>query len=121
MIFFGVITFIFSSQLIRLFFESEETVRIGSIMLKIFAVGYPFFGIFFMVEESHIGVGLNTPTMIINIIHSWILEVIPIYFLTQYFGYSEVAIWWIISAAGAITSIMFYWYYKRGRWLTVKV
>ncbi len=121
MIFFGVITFIFSSQLIRLFFESEETVRIGSIMLKIFAVGYPFFGIFFMVEEIHIGVGLNTPTMIINIIHSWILEVIPIYFLTQYLGYSEVAIWWIISAAGAITSIMFYWYYKRGKWLTVKV
>jgi len=121
MIFFGAITFIFSSQLIRLFFESEETVRIGTIMLKIFAVGYPFFGIFFMVEEIHMGVGLNTPTMIINIIHSWILEVIPIYFLTQYFGYSEVAIWWIITASGAITSFMFYWYYKRGKWLTVKV
>ena len=121
MIFFGAITFIFSSQLIRLFFESEETVRIGTIMLKIFAVGYPFFGIFFMVEEIHMGVGLNTPTMIMNIIHSWILEVIPIYFLTQYYGYSEVAIWWIITAAGAITSFMFYWYYKRGKWLTVKV
>lgn len=121
MIFFGIVTFIFSGQLIRLFFESEETIRIGSIMLKIFAVGYPFYGIFFMVEEIHMGVGLNMPTMIMNIIHSWILEVIPIYFLTQYFGFSEVAIWWIISGAGAITSLLFYWYYKRGKWLTVKV
>ncbi|MEA1979814.1 MAG: MATE family efflux transporter [candidate division Zixibacteria bacterium] len=121
MIFFGVISFIFSSQIIKLFFEAEETVRIGTIMLKIFAVGYPFLGMFFMVEEIHMGVGLNTPTMIMNIIHSWIFEVIPIYFLTQYLGYSEVAIWWIITIAGTITSLMFYWYYKRGRWLTVKV
>ncbi|MCP4581822.1 MAG: MATE family efflux transporter [candidate division Zixibacteria bacterium] len=118
---FGAGVYLFSAQIIGLFFTSPETIAHGSFMLKIFAYGFPFIGVLLTLEQIHMGVGLNTPAMVVNIIHSWLLEVIPIYFLTTYFGFSQTAIWWTISGAGLVTSALFYVYYQRGRWLTHKV
>ena len=90
-------------------------------MLKIFAVGFPFIGIFIMIEEIHLGVGLNTPAMVVNIVHSWGFEVLPIYLLTVIMVFDQTAIWWTISGSGVVASAAFCIYYRRGRWLTVKV
>ncbi len=121
MIFLGLIVFVFAGDLIRIFFDNRETIEHGRRMLRIFAAGFPFIGVFIMLEEIHVGVGLNSPTMVFNIIHAWILEVVPIYLLTVYFGFSEIAIWWIISGATFIIAISFFMYYQRGKWLTHKV
>lgn len=118
---FGIATFMFAEPILQLFFDSAETVSYGVSMLKIFAVSFPFMGIFFMVYEIHIGVGLNTPTMIINIIHSWLFEVVPIFMLTQVFGFNQNAIWWTITVATVMSTAIFYIYFQRGRWLTIQV
>jgi len=121
MLAFGGVVYLFSSQIIGLFFSNPETIAQGGFMLKIFAFGFPFMGVLLTLEQIHMGVGLNTPAMVVNIIHSWALEVVPIYFLTVYFGFSQTAIWWTISVAGLATSAMFFVYYQRGRWLAHKV
>lgn len=121
MIVMGVATFVFARPITRLFFAGEETVAIGVTMLRIFALGFPFLGVYFIIEGIHTGVGLNTPSMVMSIGHAWCLEVLPIFLLTRYLGCSETSIWWTISAAGAVASIAFYLYYRRGRWLTIKV
>jgi len=118
---FGAAVYLFAAQIIGLFFSNPETIAQGSSMLKIFAFGFPFLGVLLTLEQIHMGVGLNTPAMVVNIIHSWALEVVPVYFLTAYFGFSQIAIWWTISAAGLVTSAMFFIYYQRGRWLIYKV
>lgn len=117
----GLIAFTFSGKIIGLFFDNPQTIELGSEMLKIFALGFPFIGIFIMLEEIHLGVGFNTPAMVINIIHAWGLEIIPIYIMTTHLGYTQNAIWWTIAGAGMITSTLFFIYYQRGRWLTYKV
>ena len=117
----GLIVFVFAGNIIGIFFDNPETIAYGRIMLRIMALGFPFIGILIMLEQIHIGVGLNSPTMVFNILHSWILELLPIYILTVYFGYSELAIWWAIVAATVIASSMFYIYYRQGRWLTHRV
>jgi len=121
MLVFGLLTFIFAPEIMGLFFEAGSTIAIGDVMLKIFALGLPFIGAFIMIEEIHVGVGLNTPAMIMNVAHSWLLETLPIYLLTIHLGFGQTAVWWTISAAGVISTTAFYAYYQRGRWLTVKV
>ena len=121
MLVFGLLTFIFARQIMGLFFDSVATIALGEVMLRIFAVGFPFIGAFIMIEEIHMGVGLNTPTMIMNIIHSWGLEALPIYVLTVLLVLNQTAVWWTISASGVLSSAVFYAYYRRGRWLTIKV
>jgi putative MATE family efflux protein len=118
---YGLITFFFAEPIIRAFFDNADTVTTGASMLRIFALGFPFFGAFFMVQEIHVGVGLNSPAMVMTLVHSWALEVVPIYFFTQYLGYDADAIWWTITVSGVIISVAFYLYYLRGRWLTVKL
>ncbi len=121
MIAMGLITFIFAERIMGLFFESPETIGYGVTMLQVLAIGFPFIGLFIMLEEIHVGVGLNTPPMVFNIIHAWLFEVIPIFILTKYFGFDQDIIWWVIVIALVLTSSIFYQYYRQGRWLTIKV
>ena len=107
--------------IMAMFFDNEITIGHGVTMLKIMALGLPFFGAYLMVGEIHMGVGLNTPAMVMDIIHAWVLQVGPILILTNLMGFDQTAIWWTIAAAGTVSSVAFYFYYQRGRWLTVKV
>ncbi len=117
----GVLTFAFAGPYMRVFFDSEETVSHGIAILQITAVSFPFFGAFLMLEQIHLGVGLNAPYMVFSIIHSWLFQVLPAVLLTQLLGFNEVAVWWVLTGSGILTTILFYFYYRRGRWLTAKV
>jgi putative MATE family efflux protein len=118
---FGLIVFALAPQIVGLFFKNPETVAHGVTLLRVFSLGFPFFGVLMMVEFVHTGVGMNTPAMVINIINSWLLQVLPIFLLRQFFGGGEQVVWWIITLANVVCAFLFYAYYLRGRWLTVKV
>ncbi len=117
----GVLTFAFAGQYVRIFFDNEETVMHGITLLRIFAISFPFFGAFIMLEQIHLGVGLNAPFMVFSIVHSWLFQVVPAVIATQFLGFTEVSVWWILTCSGIVTTTLFYAYYRRGRWLTAKV
>ncbi len=117
----GLIIFFGARIIMRLYFESPETVHYGVMLLRILAVGMPFVGIFIMLEQIYTGVGLNTPAMVVSIGHSWLLEIPSIYILTQILNFDQNAVWWSLSAATAVSALVFLWYYRRGQWLEVKV
>lgn len=117
----GLIVFFGAGIIMRLYFDSPETVHNGIVLLRILAVGMPFVGIYIMLEQIYTGVGLNTPAMVVSIGHSWLLEIPAIYILTQILNFSQNAVWWTLTAATAVSSLAFYWYYRRGQWLEVKV
>jgi putative MATE family efflux protein len=112
---------VFAPQFVRLFFDSADTVAHGVAILRIFAVSLPALGLYLMVEEVHIGVGLNTPMMVLSILHSWGLQVLPILLLTQIFDTDQLAVWWTMTISIWISSMGALWYYRRGRWLTTEV
>ncbi|MDH4157417.1 MAG: MATE family efflux transporter [candidate division Zixibacteria bacterium] len=118
---FAVFTFVLARPYMTLFFDSSETIHLGVEILRIVAIGFPFFGAYIMLEQIHVGVGLNMPFMVFAIIHAWGLQVLPAVVVTQVFGLNETAVWWVLTLAGIITATLFYAYYTRGRWLTAKV
>lgn len=118
---FGVLVYFLCEWFMGLFFDSADTVAQGSAILRTFAIAFPFFGALIMLEEIHLGVGLNTPAMIVTIIQSWGLQVLPIVLLTQVVNLDQYTIWWILACSGIISAIGFYVYYRRGRWLEVQV
>ncbi|RKX25726.1 MAG: hypothetical protein DRP45_05225, partial [Candidatus Zixiibacteriota bacterium] len=117
----AVLTFIFAEMYMGIFFDSPETIQYGTQLLRILALGFPFFGVFIMLEMIHTGVGLNTPPMVVSVIHSWGLQVLPAVVATQFLGFDQNAVWQIMTFSGVVSSIGFYVYYRRGRWLTYKV
>ena len=117
----GLITFFGAEIIMKIYFDSSETIAYGASLLKILAIGFPFLGIYIMLEQIYLGVGLNTPSMIVSIAHSWALEIPAIFVLTQVFDLDQNSVWWAITAATFISTSAFYWYYRRGQWLEAKV
>jgi Na+-driven multidrug efflux pump len=117
----GTLAFIFAEQIMMIFFQAPATIGYGVTMLRILAFGFPFVGVFIMLEEIHMGVGLNTPSMVMAVIHSWLFQALPIFVFTQVLDYQVTAVWWTMTTSLTVSSFLFYGYYRRGRWLTVRV
>ena len=117
----GIIVFFLSKPIMSLYFSSPETVANGVALLRILVVAFPFMGAYIMLHEIYAGVGLNTPGMILNVGNAWILEIPAIFILTRIFHFDQIAVWWVVAGASAISMLLFYWYYRRGQWLHVKV
>jgi len=117
----GLASFFLAEFYMGLFFNSTETIQYGVELLRIWAIGFPFFGALIMLEMVYQGVGMNTPVMIMIAIHGWGFQVLPALLVTQVFGMDQTAVWWVFGISGIISSIGFYLYYRRGKWLTVKV
>lgn len=111
----------FARPIMKIYFDNPETVQYGVTLLRIMAIGFPFTGIYLMLEQVYGGVGLNTPAMVVSVGHSWALEIPAIYLFTQVLHYSQDLVWWSITAATFVSAIGFYWYYRKGQWLEVKV
>jgi len=121
MVAFGVAIYFLAGKIMGLFFDSAETVAHGVTMLRILSLAFPALGVFLMVEEIHMGVGLNAPMMVFSIIHSWGLQVIPIVLAVTLFAGTPVAVWWIITISINLSTIAVFIYYLRGRWLVTRV
>ncbi len=117
----GLLLFALAPQVLGIFFSHPDTIAHGVTILRVFAFSLPFFGVMMMCEFIHTGVGLNVPAMVVNFINAWLLQVLPIFIMRQYLGASEMTVWVTITIATAISAILFYSYYRRGRWLTVRV
>lgn len=117
----GLIVFLFAGPITRIFFSEPDIIAHGITVLRIMAVGFPFLGIFFTVSHVYTGVGENRPPMVINILHAWALEVPAIYITTQVLNFNQVAVWWSITGATIVSMMAFYWYFRKGTWLQVKV
>ena len=121
MLIIGVLIFLLARPIMGIFFEHGETAQHGVTLLRIFAFGFPFLGGWLMTQSIHGGVGHNTPNMVINIIHSWGFQVLPVLIATQFFGGGELTVWWILNLASVASFFVYYAYYQKGKWLTVKV
>jgi len=117
----GLIVFFFAGAIMKVFFNEPDIIAHGVAVLRILAIGFPFLGIYFTISNVYTGVGENRPPMVLNIIHAWVLEVPAIYITTQVLGFNQIAVWWSITGATIITMLAFYWYFRKGTWLHVKV
>jgi putative MATE family efflux protein len=115
-----VIVFL-AEPIMRLYFGNSETIKHGVTILRTLALAFPFWGIYIMLEEIHAGVGLNIPAMVITSVGAWLIQVPFIYAFTNWFGFDQVSIWWILVFSIILSTGVFYIYFRRGQWLEVKV
>jgi putative MATE family efflux protein len=118
----GVIVFVFAGPIMRIFFAQEpEIIGFGVTLLRIFALSFPFLGLHLMLENVYAGVGENRPSMILNMLHSWGLEIPAVFITTRIFQMDQNAVWMSLTGAEAIAATAFFVYFRNGRWLHVKV
>lgn len=117
MAFFGLINFVFAPLIVKIFFQTPNLVSLGTTLLRIQAIGFPLLGLYIILEMVFAGAGDNVPPMIIGMIYSWALEIPLILIFTRVFGFDQNGVWWAIVLATFVGSSIFYYWYRKGKWL----
>jgi putative MATE family efflux protein len=121
MSFFSLVNLVFAPQIVWFFFKTPEMISLGSTILRITAVCFPFIGLFIAMEEIYTGAGENKPAMAFSLIHSWVLEIPMALVLTRVLYVNQVGVWWAISVASILSSLLFYLWFRRGGWMRKSV
>jgi putative MATE family efflux protein len=111
----------FSSPIIRIFTQDETVVAYGAEALKIIGAGYIFYGIGMVMTQALNGAGdTRTPT-VINFICFWIFQVPFAYFLAKGLQLNSTGAFIAIPVAESMIALMAWYFFKKGKWKTVKV
>ncbi len=107
---------IFRQQLVSMFNNDLEVIRIGSEYLTIVNSFYFLFILMFIFNGVLRGAGDTLVPMFITILSLWIVRVPLAAILSQYMG--EHGIWWSIPIAWFVGMLGAFIYYLSGKWKT---
>jgi len=119
---FVMLLFVFFPYPIIRFFTSEEAViAFGAQALQIIGTGYIFYGIGMVMTQALNGAGdTRTPT-VINFVCFWLFQVPLAYFLAKGLNMRSTGAFIAVPVAETLIAVIAWYYFKRGKWKTVKV
>jgi putative MATE family efflux protein len=116
---FGI--FISAPLIVRMFFSDLSMQAPGIAILRIMSMSLPFIGLHIGAETVFEGAGLNTPPMVLSIVHSWVM-VIPFMWLAgpvlELGPNAVIAGFALAHFIGGLAAV---WLFRRGKWLQHQV
>lgn len=109
-----LIVILFKKQLMGLFTNDAEVIRIGSQYLLIVCSFYLLFTVMFKINGVLRGAGDTLIPMFISLFSLWVIRIPFAWIFSSRIG--ETGIWWAIPAGWLIGLILYYLYYITGRW-----
>ena len=123
-IFMSLVTLLFVcfSEVIISFYTSDKVIlAYGSQALRIIGFGYIFYGIGMVMIQSLNGAGdTKTPTWI-NIFSFWVIQIPLAWFLAVHLKLGPIGSFIAIPSAETVLAVLAFYYFKKGKWKTVKV
>ena len=100
----GALT-LFAPQVLALFSDDADTLRIGVPMLRILALGYLANTLTMVLNGAQIGAGDTVAPMVINIVALWVIQIPLVYIFSQVLHLGATSIWialvigWLVQLA----------------------
>ena len=111
----------FAEPIIRIFTQDDAVVHFGALSLRIMGAGYVFYGIGMVMTQALNGAGdTRTPT-IIYFICFWLFQVPFAYFLAKGMDLKSTGAFIAIPVAESLIALVALYFFKKGKWKTVKV
>ncbi|MES2704411.1 MAG: MATE family efflux transporter [Bacteroidota bacterium] len=107
--------------IIRFFVKDPEIVAYGARALQIIGSGYIFYGIGMVMTQALNGAGdTRTPT-IIYFVGFWLFQVPLAYFLAKGLDLKTTGAFMAVPIAETVIALIALYFFKKGKWKTVKV
>ncbi len=111
----------FANPIIRLFTNEEAIVAYGVRSLQIIGAGYIFYGIGMVMTQALNGAGdTRTPT-VINFVCFWMFQIPMAYFLARGMDMKADGAFIAIPVAETAIALVAWYFFKKGKWKTIKV
>ncbi|PVX52124.1 putative MATE family efflux protein [Balneicella halophila] len=107
---------IFGENLMGIFTEDPEIIRIGKEYLVIVSSFYALFVILFNSNGVLRGAGDTLIPMFVTIVALWIVRIPVAYYLAGFMG--ETGVWWSVPAGWAVGATFSTLYFFSGKWRT---
>lgn len=106
----------FSRGLMRLFTDDVVVIELGHSYLIVIAIFYIFFSTMFVFTGVLRGAGDTLIPMFISLFSLWIVRIPIAYLLSNIPSIGVHGIWWSIPIGWFAGLIVYYFYYRSGRW-----
>ncbi len=117
----SVITVLFGRPLMMMFTDDPLVITMGQDYLKIIGSFYILFSVMFVINGLLRGAGDTLVPMFISLFALWLVRIPVAYFLSNNPAIGVHGIWWSIPVGWLAGMILYYWYYRLGRWKTKAV
>ncbi len=117
----GIITFLFSRQLIGIFIDDPEVIRIGAIGLKIWAFALPGMAINQSLAGGLRGAGDTRWVFLLTTISMWTMRVGGGALMVFSLNLGAPGAWIGAVLDHSIRSILLWWRFARGKWQSIEV
>jgi len=117
----GVILIIFPEVFIRLFIDNPEVIRNGAISLRIISIGFISYALGMVLTQAFNGSGDTVTPTRINFFCFWLLEIPLAYLLAIVFDLKIYGISAAIVVAETILTLTAWYFFRKGKWKTIKV
>ncbi len=117
----SIIYLIFARTFLSWFTDSPVVIENGAVCLQIIAAGYLAYAYGMVVIQSFNGSGdTYTPTLI-NFICFWLFQLPFAYLMAVVLEYGPIGVFWAITLAEILIAIIGIWFFRKGKWKTMKV
>lgn len=107
---------LFGGDLVRLFVNDPEAVRLGDLMFKVVSPSLLMFGLYFALSGAFQGAGDTKVILALSIIRLWIIRVPLAYWLAYRTTLGPLSIWIAMFASNFSTALAGFVWYRLGRW-----
>ena len=117
----SILFLVWSKPIVSIFSPVEEVINTGSLCLRVFALGYVFYAFGMVLIQSFNGAGdTKTPTYI-NFVCFWMFQLPLAYFTALYLERGPVGVMISIVLAEILLTLISAYYFRLGKWKTIKV
>lgn len=117
----SIIYLIFARTFLSWFTDNPIVIENGAVCLQIIAAGYLAYAYGMVVIQSFNGSGdTYTPTLI-NFICFWLFQLPFAYLMAVVLEYGPIGVFWAITLAEILIAIIGIWFFRKGKWKTMKV
>lgn len=111
----------FASPIISIFTKEPDVHRYATLALQIIGAGYIFYGIGMVMIQALNGAGdTKTPTWI-NLFGFWFFQIPLAWVLAKHFNWGPSGAFVAIPVAESFLALAAWYFFKKGKWKTVKV
>lgn len=117
----SILFLVWSKPIVSIFSPVEEVINTGSLCLRVFALGYVFYAFGMVLIQSFNGAGdTKTPTYI-NFVCFWMFQLPLAYFTALSLEWGPVGVMISIVLAEILLTLISAYYFRLGKWKTIKV
>ncbi len=112
----GVLLFLFAEDMVKLFIQDAEVIRLGTTVLRMVSLSEPFYGVPIVIEGMMQGMGKTTVPFFFNIAGMWGVRIVGTYIFIHLLNLGLSSAWGAMILHNLLLFVLFTVYFVRGNW-----